>query len=87
MDQETFKVMWDLSAPQGGAEGCFLRICQTECFSKKMEKPNVLETMPDVSSLVVSYQIRTRFLLQPSLGIYLKASVFLGQCLVPRSQQ
>lgn len=30
IDQETFRVMWDQSAPGGEAEGCFLRVPQTE---------------------------------------------------------
>ncbi|KAJ3546374.1 hypothetical protein NM688_g5521 [Phlebia brevispora] len=32
IDEETFKVMWELSVPGGEAEGCFLRIPQTDYF-------------------------------------------------------
>jgi len=49
MDQETFKTMWELSAPGGTAEGCFLRIPQTEYYCEEIAKPHPLDLMPDVS--------------------------------------
>ncbi|KAJ7151015.1 D-amino-acid oxidase [Mycena filopes] len=48
MDQETFKTMWELSAPGGAAEGCFLRINEEEYFAEPIANPEVLQTMPDV---------------------------------------
>jgi len=47
LDMDTFKVMWDLSAPGGGAEGCFLRLDQTEYYREARTEPNPLEMMPD----------------------------------------
>jgi hypothetical protein len=49
LDMDTFKVMWDLSAPGGGAEGCFLRLNQTEYYREEYTQPDPLEIMPDVS--------------------------------------
>lgn len=49
MDRETFQKMWELSAPGGEAEGCFLRISQTEYYCDAAAGPNPLEVMPDVS--------------------------------------
>ena len=49
LDMDTFKVMWDLSAPGGGAEGCFLRLNQTEYYREESTQPDPLEIMPDVS--------------------------------------
>lgn len=49
---DTFKVMWDLSAPGGGAEVCFLRLDQTEYYREVYTEPNFLEIMPDVSNLI-----------------------------------
>jgi hypothetical protein len=51
---DTFKVMWDLSAPGGGAEGCFLRLDQTEYYREARTEPNPLEMMPDVSNITPS---------------------------------
>jgi hypothetical protein len=48
LDMDTFKVMWDLSAPGGGAESCFLRIDQTDYYREMDTKPNPLEMMPGV---------------------------------------
>ena len=50
MDQETFKTMWELSAPGGPAEGCFLRIQENEYFAEPIATPEVLQVMPDVRS-------------------------------------
>ena len=47
MDEETFKVMWELSAPGGDAEGCFLRVPQTDYFYDGRDVH--LDWMPDVS--------------------------------------
>jgi len=47
LDMDTFKVMWDLSAPGGGAEGCFLRLNQTEYYREEYTQPDPLEIMPD----------------------------------------
>ncbi|TFK49356.1 D-aspartate oxidase [Heliocybe sulcata] len=47
VDQETFKVMWELSAPGGEAEGCFLRQKQTEYYCDKQAEPHPLAHMPD----------------------------------------
>jgi hypothetical protein len=41
--------MWELSAPGGAAEGCLLRIDQTEHYIDQITKPHMLEFMPDVS--------------------------------------
>jgi D-amino-acid oxidase len=49
MDWETFKTMWELSAPGGPAEGCFLRLTQAEYYPYEKPKPDALEFMPDVS--------------------------------------
>ena len=46
IDQETFKVMWELSAPGGEAEGCFLRVPQTDYFYDGRDTH--LDWMPDV---------------------------------------
>lgn len=46
IDEETFKVMWELSAPGGDAEGCFLRIKETEYFFDG--RATRLSWMPDV---------------------------------------
>ncbi|EMD34685.1 hypothetical protein CERSUDRAFT_116873 [Gelatoporia subvermispora B] len=45
IDQETFKVMWDLSAPGGDAEECFLRLPQTDYYYDGRD--DRLEWMPD----------------------------------------
>ncbi|KAJ7669024.1 D-amino-acid oxidase [Mycena rosella] len=51
MDQETFKTMWELSAPGGPAEGCFLRIHEEEYFLKGIANYEALQTMPDFKAL------------------------------------
>jgi hypothetical protein len=50
MDQETFKTMWELSAPGGPAEGCFLRMQENQYFAEPIANPEVLQVMPDVRS-------------------------------------
>ncbi|OBZ77747.1 D-amino-acid oxidase [Grifola frondosa] len=49
IDQETFKVMWDLSAPGGEAEGCFLRISQSDYLLDGRNE--YLDWMPDFKQL------------------------------------
>ncbi|KAL1743018.1 FAD dependent oxidoreductase [Schizophyllum fasciatum] len=52
MDRETFEVMWDMSAPGGAAEGCFLRIPQTEMYHQPHRQPHELEAfMPNFKYL------------------------------------
>ncbi|KAJ7336451.1 D-amino-acid oxidase [Mycena albidolilacea] len=51
MDQETFKTMWELSAPGGLAEGCFLRIQEEEYFAEPIATPEALQVMPDYKLL------------------------------------
>jgi len=86
MDQETFKVMWELSAPDGGAEGCFLRIPQTEYYCKGCAKPDHLEFMPDVSS--PCFQIYDRDMIGFSSNIYPKVLHFPTEySLVSRSKR
>ncbi len=51
MDQETFKVMWELSAPGAEAEGCFLRVPQTDYFYDGRDTH--LDWMPDVRGVLV----------------------------------
>ena len=50
IDRKTFLEMWDLSRPGGDAEECFLRINQTELSDTRIQRPNSIETMPNVSS-------------------------------------
>ncbi|KAF7796113.1 hypothetical protein EIP86_007286 [Pleurotus ostreatoroseus] len=45
MDEETFKVMWEMSAPGGEAETCFLRVPQTDYFYDGRDTH--LDWMPD----------------------------------------
>ncbi|EKM56489.1 uncharacterized protein PHACADRAFT_172168 [Phanerochaete carnosa HHB-10118-sp] len=49
IDEDTFKVMWEMSAPGGEAEGCFLRLPQTDYFYDG-RNPH-LEWMPDYAEL------------------------------------
>lgn len=46
--QDTFKVMWDLSASGGDVEGCFLRATEDEFFYTDTDVSS--NWMPDVSS-------------------------------------
>lgn len=48
MDEETFHKFWELSAPGGLAESCFLRLPQTELYHEERED-SPLSWMPDVS--------------------------------------
>ena len=40
--------MWEMSAPGGEAEGCFLRAPQTEYYIAKEDDPDHLSFYPDV---------------------------------------
>ncbi|KAF7323833.1 Nuclear export factor [Mycena kentingensis (nom. inval.)] len=51
MDQATFKKMWELSAPGGPAEGCFLRIRENEYFAEPIAHPEVLSWMPEFTKI------------------------------------
>jgi len=46
MASDTFKAFWEMSAPARDSEGCFMRISQTEYFSKPLPA-HALESMPD----------------------------------------
>ncbi|KAI0360425.1 D-amino-acid oxidase [Trametes cingulata] len=49
IDRETFDVMWELSAPGGGAEHCFYRIPQTDYMLDGRDEG--LDWMPDFKKL------------------------------------
>ena len=49
MEKETFRVMWEMSAPGSDTEGCFLRLPQAEYYIDKRVNATGLEHMPDVS--------------------------------------
>ncbi|KAF7300704.1 Nuclear export factor [Mycena chlorophos] len=51
MDQATFDEMWKLSAPDGPAEGCFLRIRESEYFAEPIAHPEVLSRMPQFTKI------------------------------------
>lgn len=68
LDQETFNVMWDLSAPGGEAEECFLRLPQIDYFYDGRDVH--LDWMPDVDVPVRSYvPYRSRKLPAQAFGI------------------
>jgi hypothetical protein len=49
MDQDTFRVMWEMSAADSPAQHCFLRQPQLEYFVEaKTPEEMCLETMPNV---------------------------------------
>jgi len=50
LEEETFNVMWELSASGNDAEECFLRIPQMEYMFVDRPKPEPLEKMPNVRS-------------------------------------
>src|ERR1700728_1290910 len=83
LDMDTFKVMWDLSAPGGGAEDCFLRIDQTDYYREKDTKPNPLEMMPDVSLVIFAFRDKYTEL----TGTNLLVEVRLRRCLNTGSSQ
>ncbi|PBK94623.1 nucleotide-binding domain-containing protein [Armillaria gallica] len=47
IDNETFKIMWDLSAPGSEAESCFKRLTKKSYYDESRPKPHLLESMPD----------------------------------------
>ncbi|KAG7446865.1 D-aspartate oxidase [Guyanagaster necrorhizus] len=47
IDSETFKIMWDLSAPGSEAERCFKRLTKKSYYGESKAKPYLLESMPD----------------------------------------
>ncbi|KAH7915047.1 hypothetical protein BJ138DRAFT_1142508 [Hygrophoropsis aurantiaca] len=51
MDQETFNVLWELSAPGSAAEKCFVRHRQTEYRGDDLKSADWLEFMPDFQYL------------------------------------
>jgi len=53
LDKETFEVMWELSGPgkPAAAQGCFLRLPQTEYYHEKFSEPHTLAFMPDYKIL------------------------------------
>ncbi|KAI0060748.1 D-aspartate oxidase [Artomyces pyxidatus] len=51
IEKETFDVMWKLSTPGGEAEGCFLRVPQTEYYLVKQAQPDLLSFYPDFQHL------------------------------------
>ncbi len=57
MDKETFRIMWDLSTPGSDAAGCFMRLQMASYAGYQLEKPSVLEFMPDVSRTLLFYQM------------------------------
>lgn len=57
LDMDTFEVMWNLSAPGGGADGCFLRLKQSEFrYEKSTNWTDALSKMPDVINLAGFHQ-------------------------------
>ena len=51
LEVDTFKVLWDLSAPGSDAEGCLLRIHEEEYFADDSIPIKPFENMPDVRFL------------------------------------
>lgn len=52
MDRETFKKMWEMSAPGSETEHLFLRLPQVEFYAEERVGENCLEVMPDVSLVI-----------------------------------
>ncbi|KAK0192248.1 FAD dependent oxidoreductase [Armillaria mellea] len=51
MDKETFRIMWDLSAPGSDAAGCFMRLQMASYAGHQLKRPSVWEFMPDFKYL------------------------------------
>ncbi|KAJ7593507.1 FAD dependent oxidoreductase [Mycena floridula] len=51
IDQETYHKMWDMSAPGGPAEGCFMRIPHVQYYNETFEEPHPLAWMHDFKVL------------------------------------
>ncbi|KAK0445203.1 hypothetical protein EV421DRAFT_1902654 [Armillaria borealis] len=47
IDNESFKIMWDLSASGSEAERCFKRFTKKSYYGESRSKPHLLESMPD----------------------------------------
>ena len=47
-EEETFKILWEMSTPGRETEKYFLRIPQTEYFFDERGGPEPLEKMPNV---------------------------------------
>ncbi|TFK41512.1 D-amino-acid oxidase [Crucibulum laeve] len=58
MDIETFNTMWELSASGGDAEGCFMRLPQTEYYRTERSKGDTLDLMPNFKELSEDWIIR-----------------------------
>ncbi|KAH9036564.1 nucleotide-binding domain-containing protein [Lactarius hengduanensis] len=54
LERKTFDIMWEMSAPGGEAEGCFLRAPQTDYYATKEENPDSLSFYPDFRHLEAS---------------------------------
>ncbi|KAH9062857.1 nucleotide-binding domain-containing protein [Lactarius vividus] len=54
LERKTFDIMWEMSAPGGEAEGCFLRAPQTDYYAAKEENPDLLSFYPDFQRLEAS---------------------------------
>ncbi|KAH9000765.1 hypothetical protein EDB86DRAFT_3063668 [Lactarius hatsudake] len=54
LERKTFDIMWEMSAPGGEAEGCFLRAPQTDYYTPKEENPDLLSFYPDFRRLEAS---------------------------------
>jgi len=51
LEKETFEEMWKLSAPDGGAEHCFLRASQKEYYLVEQSDPELLSIYPEFRHL------------------------------------
>ncbi|KAI0037134.1 nucleotide-binding domain-containing protein [Vararia minispora EC-137] len=51
LEKETFEVMWRMSAPDGGAEHCFLRAPQKEYYLVPQADPDILSVYPNFKKL------------------------------------
>jgi hypothetical protein len=58
MDQDTFDIMWEMSKPGGEAEGCFLRVPQTDYFKVALEYLNPARGLPDVGLPLLPYTMQ-----------------------------
>jgi len=50
ISRKTFDIMWEMSAPDHPASGCFMRIQQTEFYEEERE-PSALDVMPEYRAL------------------------------------
>ncbi|KAI9444298.1 hypothetical protein H4582DRAFT_2071850 [Lactarius indigo] len=54
LERKTFDIMWEMSAPGGEAEGCFLRAPQTNYHAAKEANSDLLSFYPDFQRLEAS---------------------------------